>query len=680
MYIAPQSSPPKSEALEADPSKVSKVLAWPCPKSASDVRCFLGLVKFITHFLPDLTNFTSILYPLTMKACDKLFPPWSLTHQVAFDGIKHLVTSSCILTTINHDNPGTNKIFVTCNASLKGMGAVLSWGPSWKESRPVAFDSQVYHGPEHHYPTHEQELLAIIRALGRWRSDLIGMHFKIFMDHKTLLNFDMQKDLSQHQAWWMEFLSQYDYKIHYVNGALNVAADVLSQIDPPSLMVLPTVSNLVMAATCLSDDPFPLSDTSPFDTDDLDLFCLPSQFSDPPQFHVLAATARLDLSSSLLDDFKAGYALDTFAKKLLSSLQSGSHHTLGVTLENSLLSVKGRLYVPHHANLLAIDFVGLLPLNDSFNYLATFTDHLGADIKLVPCCDDMTAEDFACLFLDHWYCDNRCLKEIVSDRDHLFTSKFWEAFTSLLNVKRLMSSSFHPETDGASECTNKTVALPHVHFNIMNSVNASTGLLGFQLKSGHSPKVLPPSASLPASLEMFAGDHAHSVVQDVKNHCTEAQDNLLAAKIVQAHYANEHCSIDPSFAVGLGCVAKFMPHFDGPFEVIKAHPEMLSYTLQLPACSRIHPTFHVSQLKHFSPNNPLLFPDRVNEEPGLILTDDGNWEHVVDRILDERKRCGKSQYLVWWKGFGPDHDEWLGAEDLKDNKALDQWGKVPLFS
>ncbi|KAJ3568444.1 hypothetical protein NP233_g5716 [Leucocoprinus birnbaumii] len=761
-----------------DPSKVSKILGWPRPQSASDVRRFLGLVKFVAHFLLDLASFTSILYPLTTKACDKLFPSWTPAHQDAFDNIKRLVTSSRVLTTIDHDNPGKNVIFVTCDASLRGTGAVLSWGPSWKDSRPVAFDSQVYHGPERHYPTHEQELLAIIRALKKWRSDLIGMHFEIYTDHKTLLNFDTQKDLSRRQARWMEFLSQYDYKIHYVNGALNVAADALSRIEPPSVShpipppISPLPSDIFVAASCLSG----LVVASPpptLDDNDLDLFCLPSQSSSPGHFHLLAASARLSLSSSLLDDFKAGYSSDPFATKLFSAIEKGSHHSLGVTLNNGLLIVKGRLYVPNHSNLrerlfflahdqfghlgfdksyanlrdtfywpnmrtelenayipacdlcqrnkssthkkpgplhplplpddrftsVAIDFVGPLPLDDGFNYLATFTDRLGADVKLVPCRDDMTAEEFARLFLDHWYCDNGCPREIVSDRDHLFTSKFWEAFTSLLDVKRLMSSSFHPETDGASERTNKTVvqclrffvernqtgwvkALPRVRFNLMNSINASTGLSGFQLKSGFSPKILPSAITLPPALDTVAGDRARALLQVVNDNCFEAQDNLLAAKIVQAHYVNGHRANRRRDYVmkGSGRVAKFMPRFDGPFEVLKAHPETSSYTLRLPPRSRIHPTFHVSQLKRFVPNDSSLFPDRTFEEPGPILTEDGTWEHVVDKILDERRRRGKTQYLIRWKGFGADHDEWLDAGELEDNEALDTWENQSLFS
>jgi hypothetical protein len=87
---------------------------------------------------------------------------------------------------------------------------------------------------------------------------------------------------------------------------------------------------------------------------------------------------------------------------------------------------------------------------------------------------------------------------IVSDRDKLFTSKFWQSLHKLTSMKLKMSTSFHPQTDGASERMNKTLnqcvrfhvdhsqhgwkcALPQIHFNLMNMINTSTGFSPFQL-------------------------------------------------------------------------------------------------------------------------------------------------------------------------------------------------------
>ena len=61
------------------------------------------------------------------------------------------------------------------------------------------------------------------------------------------------------------------------------------------------------------------------------------------------------------------------------------------------------------------------------------------------------------LFFNHWFCENGLPTEIVSDRDKLFVSRFWNALSTLCGVKLKMSSAYHPQTDGSSERTNKTV-------------------------------------------------------------------------------------------------------------------------------------------------------------------------------------------------------------------------------
>jgi len=71
-------------------------------------------------------------------------------------------------------------------------------------------------------------MLAIIRALQKWRTDLLGSPFFVYTDHKTLLNFNTQKDLSRCQARWMEELAHFDCKFIYIKGENNTVADALS--------------------------------------------------------------------------------------------------------------------------------------------------------------------------------------------------------------------------------------------------------------------------------------------------------------------------------------------------------------------------------------------------------------------------------------------------------------------
>ena len=162
-----------------------------------------------------------------------------------------------------------------------------------------------------------------------------------------------------------------------------------------------------------------------------------------------------------------------------------------------------------HGYSIAIDFIGPLPVDAGFNPIITFMNHLNLDLQIVSTRTTLTVEGLAKLFFDRWYCENGLPLKIILDQDKLFMSHFWKALHSLTGIKLKMSTVCHPETDGSSEQTNKTViqaiqfhvrrnqkgwvcALPRIHFDIMNIVNKSTGFSPFQLHFWHSPRILPP--------------------------------------------------------------------------------------------------------------------------------------------------------------------------------------------
>jgi hypothetical protein len=272
-----------------------------------------------------------------------------------------------------------------------------------------------------------------------------------------------------------------------------------------------------------------------------------------------------------------------------------------------------------------------------------------------------------------------------SDRDKLFISKFWKALHELTGVKLKLSTAYHPETDGSSERTNKTInqsiryhvrrnqkgwvrALPQIRFHIMNTVNASIGFTTFQIRLGRSPRIIPPIVPPSLSPTPPTDDvlHATEIIQRIATDTDEAKDNLLQVKVFQAHFANEHRGADESYAIGdkvmlstlhrrqeykkkgKHCVAKFFPRYDGPYDVIDAFPHVSAYKLELPNSPNIFPTFHSSKIKRFIPNDTSLFPNRSEPQPGPILTSDGLEEYLVEEIMDARRRGRRWQFLVRW--------------------------------
>ncbi|KAJ2913860.1 hypothetical protein MD484_g6573, partial [Candolleomyces efflorescens] len=778
------------EGLHADGSKVDKVVNWPVPRSVKDVRAFLGLVRYLSAFLPALAQHTAILDPLTSNALKNNFPTWTPAYQVAFDAIKRLVVSSDCLTFIDHDSPGDNKIFVTTDASNVATGAVLAFGPTWETARPVAFDSKVLSSAERHYPVHEKEMLAVVRALKKWRAELLGMPFLIYTDHRTLQFFETQKDLSQRQARWMEFLCQYDGKIVYIKGDENSAADALSRTvfveDSMSAQqrahsLLGPMEDDDEFSVCLvlggdEDHPFSAARSCSLDAAEskpassLGSLAISSD-SPSPRFRRLAA----QVDDGLLASIREGYLSDPWCLRLAKvhsslpdvrsvdglwfigerlviphvpavrgKLFALAHDSLGhFGLRKSYGALRDSFYWPrmkdHLANLylkscdecqrmkdrtsrvpgplhplpvpascgesIAMDFIGPLPDDEGFNCVLTITDRLGSDIRLIPCRTDSTAEEIGSLFFQHWYCENGLPTSIVLDRDRLFVSTFWKTLHRLSGIRLAMSSSFHPETDGSSERTNKSViqairfhieknqkgwvaALPRVRFALMNTVNASTGLSPFQLRLGRSPRLVPPMVSAPGDPVDI---QAAKLMESHELLVLEAQDNLLLAKINQAYHANRTRGEDPLFSVGdrvmlstrnrrkelkagdTARTTKFLPRWVGPYEITRTNHAASTYTLNMPTHPRLFPVFHVSQLKRYHDNDDVEVPARSLLKPGPLTFEDGTEEYFIDRILDEHKTRRGSRYLVRWEGYGEEDDLWITERELEGTDALRRW-------
>ena len=122
-----------------------------------------------------------------------------------------------------------------------------------------------------------------------------------------------------------------------------------------------------------------------------------------------------------------------------------------------------------------------------------------------------------------------------------------------------------------------------------------------------------------------------------------------------------------------GRVAKFMPHFASPYNVLKAYPELSLYTLQLPPSSKAHPTFHISHLWPHIVNDNELFPSQAYHPPQPLITADSSTEYFIKQILDRQSRSRGHQFLVRWMGYGPEHNLWLPRSKLINTKALEKW-------
>ncbi|XP_074271689.1 uncharacterized protein LOC141595625 [Silene latifolia] len=119
------------------------------------------------------------------------------------------------------------------NRPLMGLGCVLM-----QNRRVVVYASPQLTVHEVNYPTHDLKLPAVVHALKLWRHYLIGVHCRIYTDHKSLRYIFTQKDLNMRQRRWLELVNDYDVELLYHEGKANVVADVFSRKPTHSLSAI----------------------------------------------------------------------------------------------------------------------------------------------------------------------------------------------------------------------------------------------------------------------------------------------------------------------------------------------------------------------------------------------------------------------------------------------------------
>ena len=107
---------------------------------------------------------------------------------------------------------------------------------------------------------------------------------------------------------------------------------------------------------------------------------------------------------------------------------------------------------------IGMDFMGPLPVSNGHDYLLVVIDCFTSEVHLIPTTTQVTAKEVAWLFLKEIVRLHGVPESIVSDRDVKFTSRFWKELHQLLGMKLLMSTAFNPQTDGATERANRSIA------------------------------------------------------------------------------------------------------------------------------------------------------------------------------------------------------------------------------
>ena len=128
---------------------------------------------------------------------------------------------------------GNDGFVIYSNGSRMRLGAVLM-----QHGRVISYAAKQLKDYEKNYLTHDLELVAVVFALKIWRHYLYGVHYEIYIDHKSLKYFFTQKELNMRQQRCLELVKDYDYEILYHPRKANKVADALSQKSTTTLMSL----------------------------------------------------------------------------------------------------------------------------------------------------------------------------------------------------------------------------------------------------------------------------------------------------------------------------------------------------------------------------------------------------------------------------------------------------------
>jgi hypothetical protein len=325
---------------------------------------------------------------------------------------------------------------------------------------------------------------------------------------------------------------------------------------------------------------------------------------------------------------------------------------------------------------IGIDFLGPLPessdRDSTYNSITVVIDLLTAMVHLIPSRTNYTAPQLAELIFAEVYKHHGLPRNIISDRDVLFTSNFWQALHKLLNVNLKMSSAYHPETDGATERANRTITqmirqcinadqkdwvqkLPAVQMAINLARSDTTGYSPFFLNTGRIPRNVvwnsPSDAQFPG-VAKFA--------QRVKLALMSAHDSIIAARVKQTRDANRHRRKVPfvvddliyistknlSFKKGLA--RKLSPKYIGPYRILKDFGNS-SFLIDLPPSLKqrgVHPVYHAQYLRIHHPNDDRLFPGRLDSQLGIADQLESEWK--VDQIVSHRGSGVRSHFRIKW--------------------------------
>lgn len=212
--------------------KTEAVMRYPEPRNIKQIQSFLGLMGYFRKFI---AGYSKIARPLTslLKANAKFV--FDRDERSAFYQLKTALGAGPVLGLYRSDR----ETELHTNASMHGYGAILLQRDSVDQLlHPVYYMSGKTTAAEEKYSSYELEVLAIVRALKKFRVYLLGIPFKIVTDCRAFALTMQKKDLCVRVARWALLLEEFTYTIEHRPGKSMVHVDALSRNPVRSVLII----------------------------------------------------------------------------------------------------------------------------------------------------------------------------------------------------------------------------------------------------------------------------------------------------------------------------------------------------------------------------------------------------------------------------------------------------------
>jgi len=659
--------------VQPDPSKIEAVQQIPIPKTVKQLKSFLGLPAYYRKFIKDCSKICGPLTKLLKK--DTKFE-WTGDQQAAFDKIKEALTTAPILA-----HPDFSKKFIIqTDASVEGIGAVLTQIGDDGAEHPIAFGSRKLKPYEKNYGISELETLAVVDFVRHFRPYLYQQEVLVQTDHMAVKQILEKPNANARVARWGLALAGIQLDIQPRRGTANGNADALSRAPRKSEHSAFDIDKAFDINEVHACDQISVNDT-------IRRKWIVAQQSDESIMAIRASlnTNVVKQSDGLLYKVTQNgnrlivprvFRLDML--KHLHDVPTAAHFGRTKTLKAlqerffwPRMSADVREYCKTCANCqknkstnqqvraklvpievtgpfdrVGVDAMGPFTVSESGNrFVLVFVDYFS---RYVEACatPDITATTVAEKFMELIICRHGAPRLLQSDRGTDFLAKIFKEVTKLCGTNQIHSSPYHPQSNGVVEKVNHTLAtrirlyvgeghddwdqyLKYATFATNTHANESTGYTPFQLLYGRKPQ-MPVDAALNFSPPLHMID-ADDYATQVKRHLTSALTIIPAAiREAQAKYkvAYDKKSHDVSYQPGdllmkidrkykKGETAKLRPLYEGPFKVTSTrYPNVTIVPIDTAGPEQ---TIHVNDTK------PFYQREQVPSDPNL----EAEWESSV---------------------------------------------------